>query len=76
MDDVTPVSVNKMRVHHEQFKRGGTADNTICCTIAYVHENINDENLKFQLRRAVAMAKRMSKKLQEYKNNVNSANSS
>jgi hypothetical protein len=67
MHDVTPCEEELVETHYKQLERGGTANNTICCVLADVYHYTTDERLRFQLRRAITMAKAMSHKLQEYK---------
>lgn len=67
MRDVDPLSKKKIEGHYEGFKKGGTSNNVICCVLADIYHHSNDERIRLQCRRALAMAKAMSKKLEYYK---------
>lgn len=71
MHDVEPLSHEQMEAHFKEWEQNwGTTRNTICCTLAYAYHNSTDDSVRLQLRRAAAMAKRMSLALQRGKNNV------
>ena len=67
MHDIEPVDEKVLEKHYWEYCRGGGAPNVICCVLADIFSNTNDEHLKMQCRRATAMAKAMSMKLQYYK---------
>ena len=67
MHDVDPVDEKVLEHHYWQYKRGGGAPNVICCVLADIFSNTKNDHIKLQCRRAAAMAKAMSKKLEYYK---------